>query len=77
MNPPESVLAEPTENEPCTPCANWYQAGDTLRIQSVEWGHVFAYWDGPKAPNMQYPICIGCGQPYHVVRDRMKEEATP
>jgi len=54
--------------DPCTPCANWYQAGDTLRIQSIEWGHVFAYWDGPKAPNMQYPICIGCGRPYHVVR---------
>jgi hypothetical protein len=50
---------------PCVPMSVHFEPGDILKIKHVIEGHVFAFPDGPKAPNISYCFCIGCGAPIH------------
>lgn len=61
----------------CLPCASNFQKDDVLKVFRVEWGHIFAWLHRKNEGGPQFPCCIGCGQPYHLVRDQQKEEVTP
>lgn len=67
--PPEFV-------HPCAPGSNWYSAGDKLTISAIVDGHVFVYWEGRESPNIQFPICIGCGVAFHTYRDTKQANET-
>lgn len=43
----------------------YWKRGDVLKVDRVKGGHVFAWMDGPRAPDSQYLHCITCLKPYH------------
>jgi hypothetical protein len=52
---------------PCVPMSVRYDVGDILKVQQIIDGHVFVFPDGPKAPNISYCFCLGCGAPIHTL----------